>query len=292
MGFFDDIGSAFGNFGGTLGNQFGFSPTTNSYNFKAQAPQFVDQNYLQSLENQAQYAQGRPDTSSFAQALLAQAQQKNAAQANSLASSARGNVNPALLQREAMRQSSEANSQAGQQAGLISAQEALANRQLNDQNALAYRGMGLTAAQAQAQANLAAQGVNANLAGINSQMQEKNIGSLIGAGGQMGAAQIAGKGGGAAPAAALAYKGGHVAGEANIDGDHVENDTVPAMLSPGEIVIPRSKAKDPDKAKEFIDHIKGVSKKADHKGYGSVLEAKKKLEARVKELEAQLGKKK
>lgn len=34
--------------------------------------------------------------------------------------------------------------------------------------------------------------------------------------------------------------GGHVPGEAAVPGDSERNDTVPAMLSPGELVIPRS----------------------------------------------------
>lgn len=38
--------------------------------------------------------------------------------------------------------------------------------------------------------------------------------------------------------------GGHVGGEANVAGDSKANDTVPAMLSPGELVIPRSVPKD------------------------------------------------
>jgi hypothetical protein len=42
--------------------------------------------------------------------------------------------------------------------------------------------------------------------------------------------------------------GGHVAGEAEVEGDSPENDTVPALLSPGEIVVKRSKASDPDSA--------------------------------------------
>ncbi|MFN6139460.1 MAG: hypothetical protein ACK480_13310, partial [Planctomycetota bacterium] len=39
------------------------------------------------------------------------------------------------------------------------------------------------------------------------------------------------------------------------EGDHPENDIVPAMLSPGEIVIPRSKAKDPKAAAKFAEAI-------------------------------------
>lgn len=52
--------------------------------------------------------------------------------------------------------------------------------------------------------------------------------------------------------------GGEIAGYAK-GGDHPSNDTVPAMLSPGEIVLPRSitKADDaPEKAKAFVEAIR------------------------------------
>lgn len=52
-----------------------------------------------------------------------------------------------------------------------------------------------------------------------------------------------------------AAHGGRIDGHAKTDGDSYENDTVPAMLSPDEIVVPRSKAQDPKKAKTFIDEI-------------------------------------
>ena len=55
-------------------------------------------------------------------------------------------------------------------------------------------------------------------------------------------------------AAMMASRGGTVPGHALYDGDHRANDTVPAMLSPGEIVIPRSFANDPSKAAEFAKH--------------------------------------
>lgn len=44
-------------------------------------------------------------------------------------------------------------------------------------------------------------------------------------------------------------------------GDHPENDIVPAMLSPGEIIVPRSKAKDPKKAAAFAAAIAKRAKK-------------------------------
>lgn len=42
--------------------------------------------------------------------------------------------------------------------------------------------------------------------------------------------------------------GGKVPGEPNVKGDSAQNDTVPAMLSPGEIVVKRSKASNPESA--------------------------------------------
>lgn len=45
--------------------------------------------------------------------------------------------------------------------------------------------------------------------------------------------------------------GGHVPGEAAVPGDSEQNDTVPAMLSPGELVIPRSVPKTGQAMEEF-----------------------------------------
>jgi hypothetical protein len=55
--------------------------------------------------------------------------------------------------------------------------------------------------------------------------------------------------------------GGHVPGKAQISGDSLKNDTVPAMLSPGEIVVPRTAAKDPSKAASFAKALAMRSKK-------------------------------
>lgn len=46
--------------------------------------------------------------------------------------------------------------------------------------------------------------------------------------------------------------GGEVPGKAKVFGDDEKNDTVPAVLSPGEVVIPRSIAHDPDAAADFV----------------------------------------
>lgn len=48
--------------------------------------------------------------------------------------------------------------------------------------------------------------------------------------------------------------GGHVGGEAEVPGDNEQNDTVPAMLSPGELVIPRSVPKTGQAMEEFAQN--------------------------------------
>lgn len=57
--------------------------------------------------------------------------------------------------------------------------------------------------------------------------------------------------------------GGHVGGHAAIEGDSETNDTVPAMLSPGELVVPRSVPKDGPHMEEFARHapVGGDTKK-------------------------------
>lgn len=67
--------------------------------------------------------------------------------------------------------------------------------------------------------------------------------------------------------------GGNVPGKAKVSGDSEKNDVVPTMLSPGEVVLPRSVTQSPDaekKAAEFMAHLK--KKKA---GYSKVAEARK-----------------
>ena len=54
--------------------------------------------------------------------------------------------------------------------------------------------------------------------------------------------------------------GGIIPGVAPFEGDTTENDIVPAHLSPGELVIPRSKMSDAESAKAFIDKHFGNKK--------------------------------
>lgn len=74
------------------------------------------------------------------------------------------------------------------------------------------------------------------------------------------AAGTAGTGGAAsgapvADAMMLASHGGSVPGMPKVPGDSPKNDTVPALLSPGEIVVPRTAAHNPNTALSFIKHL-------------------------------------
>jgi len=80
--------------------------------------------------------------------------------------------------------------------------------------------------------------------------------------------------------------GGEVPGRAKVKGDNPKNDTVPAMLSPGEEVLPRSVTMAPDapeRAKRFVQAL--MDKDGDDKGYGKVLKARQTLKQRVEQLE-------
>ena len=83
--------------------------------------------------------------------------------------------------------------------------------------------------------------------------------------------------------------GGMVPGHAMVHGDSPKNDTQPAMLSPGEGVIPKSIMQAPDapeRAKQFIEHLKSQKPEKGPKGYGEVLKKHRDLDERLKRIEA------
>lgn len=77
---------------------------------------------------------------------------------------------------------------------------------------------------------------------------------------------------------AIASDGGKIDGKAKVQGDSPKNDTVPAMLSPGEIVIPRSKVEDPQAAHRFLDEVMSQNKMAPT--FDSIIKAKKAYQER------------
>ncbi len=60
---------------------------------------------------------------------------------------------------------------------------------------------------------------------------------------------------GGTPGTMMAAHGGKIPGQALEEGDSEENDVVPTLLSPGEIVIPRSYASDPKAAAAFAHAV-------------------------------------
>lgn len=74
----------------------------------------------------------------------------------------------------------------------------------------------------------------------------------------------------AAPMGAMAFasKGGVVPGEAEVEGDSPKNDKVPVMASPGEVIVPRTAAKDPEKLQSFVDALSATSYKYKDKKHG------------------------
>jgi hypothetical protein len=79
-----------------------------------------------------------------------------------------------------------------------------------------------------------------------------------------------------------------IPGKARFKGDTRSNDTVPALLSPGEIVLPRSVAQAPDapqKAMKFVDAIK-KQKRPSPKAFAQALARLNELEARLNAMEA------
>ena len=83
-------------------------------------------------------------------------------------------------------------------------------------------------------------------------------------------------------------EGREIPGKAKFKGDTRSNDTVPALLSPGEIVLPRTvaQAEDaPEKAKDFVSAIK-KQKRPSPKAFAQALARLNELEARLNAMEA------
>lgn len=187
-----------------------------------------------------------------AQAMLNQATNKNIQQGTGMIASQKG-INPGLAARQATQMAGQANQQSAGQGAVMGAQQQLAAQQ---QLGNVYANMGQQNLQNQGLLNnallggaMGSQQINAGVASGNAQRNAGMIGGLLSGGGALGAAALA------------ASSGAYVGGQARVAGDSPQNDTVHAMLSPGEIVIPRSKADDPEAAKEFVEHLLSMKKK-------------------------------
>jgi hypothetical protein len=285
MSLFDSISSAL-----TSQNNYQAQPANLDYSSYANAiqgsyAQQQQQNDQQSqLVNQLQQ-QANGTGPSVVQQQLADATAKVQNQAAGQIASTKG-INPALASRMILQNQAAQGQTAAGQAATTKAQEQLSGQQQlasalqsqRAQNLQAYTGSGQLQ-NAQNQTNVQnTLGTNQINAGVSSQNAAANNATTSGL--------LSGVGAG------LALKmniGGQVQGQAQVNGDSEANDKVPAMLSPGEIVIPRSAASDSDKAKEFIDHIKkNKSSSSPRSGYAKVIAKQKDIDSRLKEIEAHL----
>lgn len=253
-------------------------------------------------------AQANGQGPSVAQAMMNNALQQNVANTNALAASQKGNVNPVLAQRMAMQQNAQGAQQAaqtgmtGRMQEQLNAQGQLGNtlsqmRGQDIQNSGMYNNLGLNYGALASQNN--AQGLNAANMNLNASMNANSINAGIATGNTASQNNVTGGILNAAGAVGAGFAkrahGGVIPGQAQIKGDSTSNDTVPTMLSPGEIVIPRTMASDSEKAKAFIDHLmSSKEKRSDKTGYAKVLEAHrslKSIEQRLSKIESKVGKK-
>jgi len=226
-----------------------------------------------------------------AQAMLAQATGQNVANQAALAAGQRGaGANAGLLARQAGMQGMNAQQQAagqgatmqanqalgalGQAGGLANtlAQQQIGQTQQNTANQLAMMGQ-------QNQAQMANAQIQGKLAEQQMAGGQKMLGGGLNAltGGLAGMAAGGQVPGSNAPQSMFGQSlqtfasggnvgsqlkaGGHVPGEAKVSGDSYKNDTVKALLSPGEVVIPRSVMQSKDPARGAAQFVQAVMAK-------------------------------
>lgn len=197
---------------------------------------------------------------SVAQQQLQQTTQGNVANSYAMAGANLAN-NPAAA-RQAMESAAQTNQQAAGQGAQLRAQEITnAQGQLGgvlgqqqsqnlqaNQVAQGYLGQQLQGAQSQSQALQNQQA--AQQGAFNSAASNSLGGKIIGAATALGSA-----------AASAFSEGGPVPGAAPVSGNNAKNDTVPAMLSPAEIVLPRSVTLDADAGKKAAAFVEAIRKK-------------------------------
>lgn len=241
----------------------------------------------QALANQLQQqAMGQGPNPALAQ--FQQATGQNIANQAALMANQRGaSANAGLMARQAAQQGAGIQQQAVGQAGVMQANQqlaaqqalmqqqqamgAMANQQVAQQAqglqglnqfAQGFQGQMLQGAQMGNQNQTAINQLNAGVAAGNQQATSGLVGGLLG-----GAATV--MTGGSNKAAGAAH-GGVIDGQAMVPGDHPVNDTVPTMLSPGEVVIPRSVMQSKDPAKAAAAFVKQVME-GEHKVTGGKL---------------------
>jgi hypothetical protein len=213
---------------------------------------------LASLEKNAQVQQGRRDATSQLGNMAGQLQGRDFQQAAQKAAA-----------QDAINRFNTANTWNQNQLN-HQGRQGMANQNVAQNNQFAQNVMGAKQGGAQMRYN---SGVEAdNAAAMRKQggrAQNAGIGQAVGtaAGAYFGGVPGAMVGGAAGGALGNMFAhGGEVPGQAQVPGDSLANDTVPALVSPGEIVLPRSITQlDPSEAgkaaKMFVDLMNMTSKK-------------------------------
>lgn len=218
---------------------------------------------------QALLAQSQGQGPNPAAAMLAQQSGNNVQQQAALMASMRGaSTNPALVARLAAQQGAGIQQQSIGQAAAMQAQQQLEAQQMLQQQQAQMANNALTGEQTQLNYLTGGTSTNAQVANSNQQARNNLLGGLLNAGGA---------------AAGLMNDGGLVKGPEHVKGDSEENDVVPALLSAGEIVIPKSIVQGknaPEKAKKFVEKLL-----EERGGFEGVVKAKKSLKERVEHLE-------
>lgn len=217
---------------------------------------------------------------SVAQEMLGRSLDKNIGAAASMASSQRG-TNPALAARMAMNAQQQAMTDTSGQMAALRAQEMLSAQNqlggvlgqrgaLQNQNLSTLGNLSNQYNQLQLQNALGAQGMtmqnqqfNTEMARENERNRQKQIGTLYDNMMKAGSMALGGGGGGGGFGGIPTGPGGKMSGAAMaegglVPGDHPSNDIVPAMLSPGEIVLPRSVTQAPDAAKRAMAFVEAI----------------------------------
>jgi pyruvate/2-oxoglutarate dehydrogenase complex dihydrolipoamide acyltransferase (E2) component len=115
-----------------------------------------------------------------------------------------------------------------------------------------------------------------NSLSMNGDLKNKIMSAFSSQGGAMGdfgGASSLGSSLGGAGAVAMVSEGGKIQGKAKVDADSPKNDNVPALLSPGEVVIPRSALESAEDAHAFLDRI---IKKNEGPSYKDIMRSKEK----------------
>lgn len=247
--------------GGTLGNQieaqqFGEQST------KAAAQNAIDQwNAANATNVNLANADKRQQAESFNQQT-----KQNTANANTQNDNTRTAANASIPQQIYNNAMQKANALAG-----------IYGKQADQQTGVAQQNAGT----AGAIINLAApqpftgQSAGSTAAGSGGGAAPTSAGGGAGAGAMGAFGGGGGAGAGAESAIMLASDGGKVPGHASMPGNHPGNDRVPALLSPGEVVVPRTAAHDPNQAANFIRHLNrtGGTRPVHHEDVRAVLDA-------------------